>query len=94
MNIQKKVKVIEKNVFDDKSLSLLNKKFEIIFIDPPFKEKKLYFLLEKIQELKLLSKNGNIIPKKRVNRDKCNFATKQRMFGVFAIVEILRYRGI
>ena len=27
-----------------------------------------------------------ILPlKKRVNRDKCSFATKQRMFGVFAI---------
>ena len=34
-----------------------------------------------------------ILPlKKRVNRDKCNFTTKQRMFGVFAIEEILRYR--
>ena len=31
--------------------------------------------------------------KTRVNRDKCSFATKQRMFGVFAIDEILRYRG-
>ena len=35
-----------------------------------------------------------ILPlKKRVNRDKYSFATKQRMFGVFAIDEILRYRG-
>ena len=25
--------------------------------------------------------------KKRVNRDKCSFTTKQRMFGVFAIDE-------
>ena len=34
-----------------------------------------------------------ILPlKKRVNRDKCIFATKQRMFGVFAIDEFLRYR--
>ena len=34
-----------------------------------------------------------ILPlKKRVNRDKCIFATKQRMFGVFAIEEILCYR--
>ena len=41
-----------------------------------------------------LSKDGNIIPKKCVNRDKCDFATKQRMFGVFPIDEILRYRGI
>ena len=35
-----------------------------------------------------------ILPlKKRINRDKCSFATKQHMFGVFAIDEILRYRG-
>ena len=35
-----------------------------------------------------------ILPLKRhVNRDKCSFETKQRMFGVFAIDEILRYRG-
>ena len=35
-----------------------------------------------------------ILPlKKRVNRDKCSFATKQRMLEVFAIDEILRYRG-
>ena len=39
-----------------------------------------------------LSKDGNIPVKKRVNRDKCSFATKQRMFGVFAIDEILCYR--
>ena len=35
-----------------------------------------------------------ILPlKKCVNCDKCSFATKQPMFGVFAIDEILRYRG-
>ena len=39
-------------------------------------------------------KRMGILPlKKRVNRDKCSFTTKQRMFGVFAIDEILRYRG-
>ena len=39
-----------------------------------------------------LSKDGNITPEKARNRDKCSFTTKQRMFGVFAIDEILRYR--
>ena len=35
-----------------------------------------------------------ILPLKRhVNRNKCSFATKQRMFRVFAIDEILCYRG-
>ena len=36
---------------------------------------------------------GTLPLKKRLNREKCSFATKQRMFGVFAIDEILRYRG-
>ena len=36
---------------------------------------------------------GILLLKKCVNRDKCSFATEQRMFGVFAIDEILRYRG-
>ena len=42
----------------------------------------------------LLSKDGNIIPKMRLNRNKCDFTTKQCMFGVFGIDEILRYREI
>ena len=36
---------------------------------------------------------GILLLKKRVNRNKCSFATKQCMFGVFAIDEIPRYRG-
>jgi len=61
MIIQKKIKIIEKNIFNEGSLESLNKKFEIIFIDPPFKEKKLNFLLKKIYKLKILEKNGLII---------------------------------
>ena len=33
----------------------------------------------------LLSKAENLTPKKRVNRDKPDFATKQRMFGLLTI---------
>ena len=61
LNSKKKVKIIEKNIFDEGSLDSLNKKFEIIFIDPPFKEKKLNFLLKKIYKLKILEKNGVLI---------------------------------
>ena len=61
MTIQKKIEIIEKNIFDEGSLESLNQKFEIIFIDPPFKEKKLNFLLKKIYKLKILEKNGLII---------------------------------
>ena len=61
LNINKKARIIEKNVYHEGSLDSLNKKFEIIFIDPPFKEKKLYYLLKKIYKLKILEKNGLVI---------------------------------
>ena len=61
LNIQKKTKIIEKNIFEEGSLESLNKKFEVIFIDPPFKEKKLNYLLKKIYDLKILKKNGVLI---------------------------------
>ena len=61
LNINKKARIIEKNVFDEGSLESLNEKFEIIFIDPPFKEKKLNYLLKKIYKLKILRKNGVLI---------------------------------
>ncbi len=61
LNTKKKVTIIEKNVFDEGSLESLNKKFEIIFIDPPFKEKKINFLLKKIHKLKILKKNGVLV---------------------------------
>ena len=37
------------------------KKFDIIFIDPPYKEKNLILLLEKIIKFRILNKNGIII---------------------------------
>ena len=54
-------KVIEKDIFAENTLKLLDNKFDIIFIDPPFKEKKLVDLLSRIIKLKLLKDNGIII---------------------------------
>ena len=53
--------IIEKDIFAENTLNKLNKKFDIIFMDPPYKEKKLVDLLDKIIKLKLLKDNGTII---------------------------------
>ena len=45
LNQQNQTKVIEKDIFAENTLKLLNDKFDIIFMDPPYKEKKLFFLL-------------------------------------------------
>jgi len=61
LNQQNQTKIIEKNIFSENTLKLLNDKFDIIFMDPPYKEKKLSFLLNAITELKLLNTGGIII---------------------------------
>ena len=61
LNQQNQTKVIEKDIFSKNTLKLLNDKFDIVFMDPPYKEKKLSFLLNTITELELLNTDGIII---------------------------------
>jgi 16S rRNA (guanine966-N2)-methyltransferase len=90
MNIQKKVKIIEENIFNEVGLELLSQKFQIIFIDPPFKEEKLNYLLEKIYKLKLLEKNGLLIihrHKKEENQFPKEFKIiKEKIYGISKII--------
>ena len=59
---QQKTQIIKENIFNIKNLNqLYKKKFELIFLDPPYKEKKLTNLLDNILSLKLLESNGIII---------------------------------
>ena len=62
LNCEKKSQIIAEDIFKIKSLnSLHKKKFEVIFLDPPYKEKKINNLLKDIIYLKLLKKNGVMI---------------------------------
>ena len=61
LNQQNHSKVIETDIFSENTLKLLNDKFDIIFMDPPYKEKKLFILLNIITKLKLLNTDGVII---------------------------------
>jgi len=54
-------KIVEKDIFSENTLKLLDNEFEIIFIDAPYKEKKLTDLLNIIIKLRLLKSNGVII---------------------------------
>ena len=46
LNQQNQSKIIEKDIFSEKTLKLINDKFDIIFVDPPYKEKKIAFFIE------------------------------------------------
>ena len=53
--------VIEKNVFNYLNLNEFNKQFDIIFLDPPYKEKELNELLLLLINEKILKQDGIII---------------------------------
>ena len=53
--------IIEKNINDNLNLQIFKKKFDIIFIDPPYKEKKIIDLLIEIIEFNILSDSGVVI---------------------------------
>ena len=61
LNCNHKVKIIEKNIYERNTLNSLKSAFDIIFIDPPFKEKRLNDLIKIIIESKLLKKEGIMI---------------------------------
>ena len=53
--------IIEKDIYKDSDLFLLNKKFDIIFLDPPYKDKNLDQLFLKIKNSKIIKDKGIII---------------------------------
>ncbi len=61
LNIEN-TQIYKKNFFDFfSSKKFFNFNFDIIFIDPPYKEKKINEIIEIILEKKILSKNGILI---------------------------------
>ena len=69
LNYLEKSKVIEKDIFKQLDFNTFKNKFDIIFIDPPYKEKFLNELLKKIFEAKILNKNGIIIIHRHKNEN-------------------------
>ena len=53
--------IIEQNIYNDNFKFNFKNKFDIIFLDPPYKNKNLDNLLIKIKNFKILNKSGIII---------------------------------
>lgn len=82
-------KIIENDIYSDNVLLNLNDKFDIVFLDPPFKDKKLDILLLKIINFQILTKNGIIIlhrHKKEIENFTKNFKiVEEKKYGVSKI---------
>ena len=61
LNLNEKFSILEYNIYEGNIFSKLENKFDIIFLDPPYKDKNLDRLLIEINNHKILNKNGIII---------------------------------
>ena len=53
--------IIEKDIYEINFFKILNKKFDIIFMDPPYKDKNLNLLLDNIKNGDVLKQNGILV---------------------------------
>ena len=90
MNYQDSTSIIEKNIINKFNFNIFDKKFDIIFIDPPYKEKNLITLLRDIDVSNILSKNGIIIihrHKKEEDELPSKFnIIEQKIYGISKII--------
>tara|TARA_B100000767_G_scaffold270964_1_gene295663 strand:- start:2014 stop:2577 length:564 start_codon:yes stop_codon:yes gene_type:complete len=61
LNYQNKSSIIEKDIFKNFNFHSFEKKFDIIFMDPPYREKNLSIILTKIADSNILAPNGVLI---------------------------------
>ena len=83
-------KIIKKNIYNNDIFKNLENKFDIIFLDPPYKDKNLENLLNEIKDQKILNKNGIIIlhrHKKELESFPSNFKIiEQKVYGISKII--------
>tara|TARA_B110000003_G_scaffold271304_1_gene305279 strand:- start:3059 stop:3622 length:564 start_codon:yes stop_codon:yes gene_type:complete len=90
LNFNENSKISEINLLDESPMNFLKKKFDIIFLDPPYKEKELSNLLEKLIHLNFLEKGGIFIihrHKKEEDIFPKNFKIlKEKSYGISKII--------
>ena len=87
LKLDKKYEIIEQNIVT--GLKLAKSNYDIIFLDPPYKDKNISELIDKIFEINLLSKSGLIITHRNKNvKDKYskNFRIlEEKTYGISKI---------
>ena len=61
LKLESKTKIYETNAYNLKESNLKNEIFDVIFLDPPFKDKEINFLIDQIKILKIADINTLII---------------------------------
>ena len=67
--MREKYKIIEEDLISNYFLKKIQLKFNIIFLDPPYKEKRLSNIVDNIFQEKILNKDGVIIVHRHKRED-------------------------
>ena len=91
LNCEKKTKLLCENIFDLKKIKKITKnKFNIIFLDPPYKEKNIILLLNEINKMNILIDNGIIVlhrhKKSNDNFDRTFKILRTENYGISKII--------
>jgi 16S rRNA (guanine966-N2)-methyltransferase len=90
INCLEKSKILEKDAFNQLDFNKLGNKFDIIFMDPPYKEKLLPELLKKVLEANILNEEGVIIihrhRSENDNLDKFFNIIEEKNYGISKII--------
>ncbi len=82
--------IIQKDILNNLVISNLKQKFDIVFLDPPYKEKDLNKLLSSIMKFKLIKNHGIIIIHRHKNqKDKFPNSLKiieEKIYGISKII--------
>ena len=84
LNLKKKCNILREDLLNNFSFNQLNQNFDIIYLDPPFKNKNMISLISNINESKILKTNGVIILHRHKN-DNDDFSS------VFKVIEEKKY---
>ena len=90
LNTFKKYEILEKDILNGSYLKNIYIKFDIIFLDPPYKYSELEKILVNISDRKILNKNGIIIihrHKKEKDKFPKNFKIlEEKKYGISKII--------
>jgi len=90
LNYEKNSKIIERDINNNLSFKVFQKNFDIIFLDPPYKERKLFEMIECIFQSDLLKDNGIIIIHRHKNEvDKFPIKFKiieEKFYGISKVI--------
>ena len=89
LNLNEKFSILEYDIYQDHVFSKLESKFDIIFLDPPYKVKNLDKLLIEINNQKILDENGIVIIHRHKNEQeiipKVFQIAEQKKYGISKI---------